>query len=94
MDSSLIYTDESIRICKDLAAFYKKRHAIEMEYAKEMARLAHIAQKFQFPTGLAFASDKKSALFRSRILNSPLWKKFASGIDQAANVAQIHVRKI
>ncbi|KAJ3414308.1 Ras GTPase-activating protein 1 [Chytridiales sp. JEL 0842] len=44
-ESALKYTDESIRQCKELASFLKKRQAVEMEYARSMLKITQTYQK-------------------------------------------------
>ncbi|KAJ1560604.1 hypothetical protein HK405_006535, partial [Cladochytrium tenue] len=36
-DSVLKYSEESIRQAKELASFLKRRHAIELEYARSLS---------------------------------------------------------
>ncbi|KAI8590146.1 hypothetical protein BDZ88DRAFT_415699 [Geranomyces variabilis] len=45
--SALQYTDESVRQCRELAAFLRKRSMVEMEYAKSLFKLAQGYQKSQ-----------------------------------------------
>jgi hypothetical protein len=36
IENSIVYVDESVRLCKELASFFKKRQSFELEYAKDM----------------------------------------------------------
>ncbi|KAJ3154929.1 Ras GTPase-activating protein 1 [Geranomyces michiganensis] len=45
--SALQYTDESVRQCRELAVFLRKRSMVEMEYAKSLFKLAQGYQKSQ-----------------------------------------------
>lgn len=88
LENSLIYIDESLRLCKELAAFLKKRQSFEMEYAKDMAKLSHGLQSFQSDGA---QKEKKQDSIRSHILVSSLWQSYSEKLDQANAIAGSHV---
>ena len=81
VENSLIYLEESVKLCKELAGFYKKRQAYELEYAKVCVPFSH-AQL-----------DKREDLIKSNVLKSSLWSGFSEQIDQTSTLARAHVRQ-
>ncbi|KAJ3291664.1 Ras GTPase-activating protein 1 [Borealophlyctis nickersoniae] len=101
VNSALQYTEESVRQCRELAAFIKKRQAVEAEYAKGLAKVYQSFHKFQ---GSASGHHQRGGISDSsggadRSWESPLkkqlyrtsvWRAFAAYVEETSKLADIH----
>ncbi|KAI9102621.1 hypothetical protein DFS34DRAFT_609914 [Phlyctochytrium arcticum] len=101
--SVIHYTEESIRQCKDLSAFLKKRAQIEMEYAKGLIKLA---QTFQRPpagppptarqnsltAGLAGNNSNAAIehIVRQQLVKSSTWHAFYEYVERIGQIGDAH----
>ncbi|TPX70902.1 hypothetical protein SpCBS45565_g01494 [Spizellomyces sp. 'palustris'] len=104
--SVLQYTEESVRQCKDLASFLKKRAQVEMEYAKGLFKLSQSFQRATASNASKSSIAEGPTLFRGGSSNSPsgavdeairqqlvktsVWQVFYDYVDQTTKIAESH----
>ncbi|KAI8917019.1 hypothetical protein DFJ77DRAFT_328679 [Powellomyces hirtus] len=102
--SALQYTEESVKQCKELVGFLRKRSLLEMEYAKSLFKLAQGYQKTQNPEASgkererepesgrrsSNAGDRSGDALRAQLLQTSVWKCFYDYVDQMTKTAETH----
>ncbi|KAJ1342857.1 hypothetical protein BSLG_002516 [Batrachochytrium salamandrivorans] len=99
VDTVFEYIDESARLSKEIATFLKRRHAVELEYAKSLARITQSLLKQSSAGSLVSSTIDVNTSFpdlqtlpcaRSSITNSTLWAAFVETTDQTLCLARAH----
>ncbi|KAJ3188980.1 hypothetical protein HK101_009062 [Irineochytrium annulatum] len=102
-ESALRYTEESVKQCKELANFLKKRQQAEHDYARTLVKLS------QKPPGMANLSpsfyrspagsttnlnstnpSEKPELSKAHLMKSSLWKGYGEIVDETSKLAEAH----
>ncbi|KAI8621436.1 hypothetical protein BC830DRAFT_1094513 [Chytriomyces sp. MP71] len=95
--SVFLYVDESIKACKELAAFIKKRQAVEADHAKAMLRITAAFQKSNkgVVTGLnmGLLQHERSEAVRVMLQKSSVWRIFSEMITDAETIANAQLQK-
>ncbi|KAI8855111.1 hypothetical protein BC829DRAFT_485678 [Chytridium lagenaria] len=102
-ESVLKYTEESVKQCRELASFLKKRQAAEAEYAKALLKIAQKAPPisnlspsfYRSPSSSTvnvsiLSNDKPDNNFRSQLLKTSLWKNYCDVVEETQKLAESH----
>ncbi|KAJ3083733.1 Ras GTPase-activating protein 1 [Quaeritorhiza haematococci] len=93
-DSVMRYTEESVRQCRELVAFLKKRQTIESEYAKALAKMSQGFQKQPQQTASQLISQGAAPgspeVVKAQLLQTSLWKEVNQIVEKQALLAEAH----
>ncbi|KAJ3052857.1 Ras GTPase-activating protein 1 [Rhizophlyctis rosea] len=89
--SALQYAEESLRQCREFASFFKKRQAVEAEYAKGLAKVYQSFQKAGVTTRPSVTGAESAADdVRSQILKTSVWRAFSEYVEETNKLAEAH----
>ncbi|KAJ3218556.1 Ras GTPase-activating protein 1 [Dinochytrium kinnereticum] len=102
-ETVLKYTEESVKQCRELASFLKKRQAAEAEYARSLLKItqrappiANLSPSFYRSPSSSTAnvailnSDKSDNNVRSQLLKTSLWKSYCEVVEETQKLAESH----
>ncbi|KAJ3126302.1 Ras GTPase-activating protein 1 [Nowakowskiella sp. JEL0407] len=76
------FSDESIRLCKELASFLRKLQNLEADYARNLAKISQSFKRQNIPL-----NDKSE---KAQLYQSTVWKSYMYIVDQTINDAEAH----
>ncbi|KAJ3100966.1 Ras GTPase-activating protein 1, partial [Physocladia obscura] len=102
--SVFVYVDESIKQCKELAAFIKQRQNAEVDYAKALLKITTNFQRKsnsnshgRMGAGIGLnmnANSEQGEFAKNMLLRSSIWQLFDEMVTDAENVALAQLQKV
>ncbi|KAJ3042116.1 Ras GTPase-activating protein 1 [Rhizophlyctis rosea] len=88
--SALQFGEESLRQCREFASFFKKRQAVEAEYAKGLAKVYQSYQKSVVTTRAAGGTDNALEDIRNQLAKMSVWRAFNEYVEETNKLAEAH----
>ncbi|KAJ3081215.1 hypothetical protein HDU99_006274 [Rhizoclosmatium hyalinum] len=100
--SVFVYVDESIKQCKELASFIKKRQQADVEYAKALLKITAGFQRnssgsakspISGALNMTLQAPQQSDLAKALLQKSSIWRIFNEIVADAENTASAQLQK-
>ncbi|KAJ3102870.1 Ras GTPase-activating protein 1 [Phlyctochytrium planicorne] len=100
----LKYTEESVKQCRELASFLKKRQIAEAEYARTLLKISQKAPPlpnlspsfYRSPSSSSanvaggIGGDRTDGNHKAQLLKTSLWKSYYEMLDETQKLAESH----